>query len=522
MNEFYADGFLSLYPKRIHAVGEVYALFFAHLPHDSHASVEIRIDGEHYGAVRNGLNELRDGYFLSRQKNDGRDIGRRGVRSQRGGSIARRRAGDGAEFFSVGHHLLGGGYEDRHAEVLEGAGVAVSALLDPQLGDSEFPPQAIRPEKVRPPLIERDDVFIVYQRADPLFLAPNAAAVRPDVALVAVVEQMTPLRRASHAQGFQIVRDVEEAVTFAAPINGVENGVCGPRIRDLYIETSSCSPSLHQKQKAKPGLARKKKIIAEASPGGKFARSFHGVGFSDSIHSVLRRGHLRDADLFFVDERDEHGRLETKVSRQRECKVVAAGDVIDVSAQPGAETRPSWWLNVMSPKRIATFLEPKKSPVNAEVSGTVAIQERPIIIGVAPDGEIVLEENEQDEPESPEGVDQAQRDFPSDFVRKRADGQNAHGVQPTAQGEGRGRDGSGEANVRRERHPVHGDDGHGEAASEKAREQEDERHLGKALHPVHIVGDDHLDAVAGRGRARWTSLDEGAFFDEEDRYGHQG
>lgn len=104
--------------------------------------------------------------------------------------------------------------------------MAVSALLDPQFTDSEFSTQTIGPEKVCPPFVERDDVFIVYQRADPLFLAPNAAAVRPYIALVAVVEQVPPLRRASHAQGFQVVRDVEEALALAALINGVENGVC--------------------------------------------------------------------------------------------------------------------------------------------------------------------------------------------------------------------------------------------------------------------------------------------------------
>ena len=121
-------------------------MFLAHLLYNLHAPIEIRVDGEHHGAIRDGLDELRDGYFLARQKNDSGDIRRRCVGGQGGGGVTRRRAGDGAEFFPVGHHLLGGGYEDRHAEILERAGVAVSALLDPQFADSELSTETIGPE----------------------------------------------------------------------------------------------------------------------------------------------------------------------------------------------------------------------------------------------------------------------------------------------------------------------------------------------------------------------------------------
>ena len=130
-------------------------------------------------------------------------------------------------------------------------------------------------------------------------------------------------------------------------------------------------------------------------------------GFLNSIPMALCCCHLCDSDLFFVDERDKHGRLETKVGRQCECEVVAACHIIDVAAQPGAETR------------TELVAEGDETEENRHVPGSeeIARQRRSERDGSdpgeaddhgrGPDGEIIFEENEQDKSEPSERVNQA-------------------------------------------------------------------------------------------------------------------
>ena len=105
--------------------------------------------------------------------------------------------------------------------------------------------------------------------------------------------------------------------------------------------------------------------------------------FLNFIHMALRCSHLSNTDFFLVDESDYHGRLQAKIGGQRKCEVVAACHVVDVSAQPGAQTRTELVAERNEAEENRYIPGAKKSPVNAEVRGTVAIQERPIIMGVA-------------------------------------------------------------------------------------------------------------------------------------------
>ena len=131
----------------------------------------------------------------ARQDDDGRDAGGGGVGGERRGGVAGRRARDRADRRAVGDHLLDDRHEHGHAEVLERPGVRVAAHLDPEIVEAELAAVALGPEQVRAALVHRDDVLVAELGADPLLLAPDARAVRPRRALVALVEQAHPRRR---------------------------------------------------------------------------------------------------------------------------------------------------------------------------------------------------------------------------------------------------------------------------------------------------------------------------------------
>ena len=108
---------------------------------------------------------------------------------------------DGANLLPVGHHLPDHRDEHRHPEVLERSGVRVAAQLHPHLLDARCPrPKRSAQEQVRAALVHRDDVVVADLGAHPLLLAPDARAVRPRRALVALVEQPHPRRGAAIAQ----------------------------------------------------------------------------------------------------------------------------------------------------------------------------------------------------------------------------------------------------------------------------------------------------------------------------------
>ena len=205
LGELDADGLLPLDAQGVHAVGEVDVLFLADLLNDPHTAVEVGVDGHHGCAVGDGLDELGRRDLVPREEDDGRDVGGGAVGREGGRGVPGRGAGRRADLLAVRHHLPDGRDEDGHPQVLEGAGVAVPALLDPKVGEADFRAEAVGPEQVRSPLVEGDDVPVLDEGADPLFLAPDGAPVGPDVPLVAVVEVVAPLRGAPLAQRLDVV-----------------------------------------------------------------------------------------------------------------------------------------------------------------------------------------------------------------------------------------------------------------------------------------------------------------------------
>src|SRR5439155_6538186 len=77
------------------------------------------------------------------------------------------------------------------------------------------------PEQVRAALVQADNVALVELWSDPLFFAPHPAAVWPRGALVAVVEQLHPRRRATRPQRVEVMRDFEQPVARGAAVQHV-------------------------------------------------------------------------------------------------------------------------------------------------------------------------------------------------------------------------------------------------------------------------------------------------------------
>src|SRR5574338_191058 len=88
------------------------------------------------------------------------------------------------------HHRLHLRDEHRHAEVLEGPGVRVAALLDPEVLEPDLAAEALGPEQVRVALVHRDDVLAGDRGEHPFLLAPDARAVRPRGLVRAVLEAL--------------------------------------------------------------------------------------------------------------------------------------------------------------------------------------------------------------------------------------------------------------------------------------------------------------------------------------------
>src|SRR4029079_16272918 len=126
----------------------------------------------------------------------------------------------------VGHHLLDHRDEHRHPEVLERPGVGVAALLHPQLVEAQRVAEAVGPEQVRAALVHRDDVLVADLGTDPLLLAPDRRSVGPRRALVSLVEQPHPRRRAAIAQRLDVVADLEQIAAGGAVVD---------RLRELVL-----------------------------------------------------------------------------------------------------------------------------------------------------------------------------------------------------------------------------------------------------------------------------------------------
>ena len=186
-----------------------------------HAAVEVRIQRQRQGAVGDGLNQLGVGHLALGKENDGLQAGNGAVGRQRRRGVAGRSARHRRDVFSIRDHLLHHRHQHRHAQVLERPGVAVAALLDPQIGHPDLVSQPLGPEQVGAALEGGHDVVVRDARTDPLALAPDAAAVRPLGAQIALVEERFPVVRGTLPQGVQVVTHLQEVATARAAVNDV-------------------------------------------------------------------------------------------------------------------------------------------------------------------------------------------------------------------------------------------------------------------------------------------------------------
>jgi len=144
-----------------------------------------------------------------RQKDDGGDASGGAIGGQGSRSIASRSAGHGSDRLAVGYHLLDHRDQHRHAQVFEGAGVAVATQLHPQVFHADLPPQSLGPEAIGVPFVHRDHVLIGHLGANPLFLAPHSTAIRPFVGADALIEEFHPGGSAARLQGLDIVLHIQ-------------------------------------------------------------------------------------------------------------------------------------------------------------------------------------------------------------------------------------------------------------------------------------------------------------------------
>ena len=157
---------------------------------------KVGVNGQHEGSVSNGLHELRQGDLVCGEEHDGWDARSRRARGKGGGGVTSGRASDGRERLTLFPHPVHLGHERGHTEILERAGVAVAALLHPQVVHAEhLAAVAVGPEEVGVALEHGDDVVVRNSGEDPLLLAPHAGAVRPDGLADALVKESLPVLR---------------------------------------------------------------------------------------------------------------------------------------------------------------------------------------------------------------------------------------------------------------------------------------------------------------------------------------
>ena len=218
-------GLLSLEAKGVEGVRQVDGELRGHLANQAHAAIEVGVDGHHERPVSDGLHELRQGDLVRGKEHDGRDARGSRVRREGGGGVTSGRASDGRERLALLPHPVHLGHERGHTEVLERAGVAVAALLHPQVVHAKhLAAVAVGPEEVGVALEHGDDVLVGNPGEDPFLLAPHARAVGPDGLADALVEESLPVLGRVDGEGLHVVLDIEETAVLA-PVDDVVDRV---------------------------------------------------------------------------------------------------------------------------------------------------------------------------------------------------------------------------------------------------------------------------------------------------------
>ena len=99
--------------------------------------------------------------------------------------------------------------------------MTVATLLNPEVGDAYLLSEPFRPEEIRTSLEHGNDVFIINDWANELFLPPDAAAIGVFGSHVTPFEEFYPCRRAATFQRFNIVFDFQQPTAASATINHV-------------------------------------------------------------------------------------------------------------------------------------------------------------------------------------------------------------------------------------------------------------------------------------------------------------
>jgi len=83
--------------------------------------------------------------------------------------------------------------------------VGITTKFNPQILDADHLSETLRPEKIGPAFIKRDDVFVSNLRKEPFLFSPDTRAVRPEIALVTIFEEFHPAFGVALGQRLQIV-----------------------------------------------------------------------------------------------------------------------------------------------------------------------------------------------------------------------------------------------------------------------------------------------------------------------------
>ena len=135
--DFRRNGLLAFDAEAVHGVREVNAVVLRDFLNNLHATVKVRVEGEHNAAVADRLDELCGARLAGREEHDRRDAGLGAVGAEGCGRVAGGGACDGINRVNVllddVVHLA---HENGHAEVLEATRVGVAAKLDLEASDA--------------------------------------------------------------------------------------------------------------------------------------------------------------------------------------------------------------------------------------------------------------------------------------------------------------------------------------------------------------------------------------------------
>ena len=239
--DFRRNSLLAFDAEAVHGVREVNAVVLRDFLNNLHATVKVRVEGEHDAAVRNRLDELCGAGLAGREEHDRRDAGLGAVGAEGGGSVAGGGASDSVNrvnvLFDDVVHLAD---KNCHAEVFEGAGMGIAAKLDFEASDAEVLGERSCIKKRTPTFAHGDDIFDRNIREHHFTFAPDTAHVFGLKAHAAFGKELFPFFWAAAGECCTVVFDFEQATVHLAAVNDV-----GQRVGIFAVDISEMSVKLH-------------------------------------------------------------------------------------------------------------------------------------------------------------------------------------------------------------------------------------------------------------------------------------